>query len=194
VGSGITNEGTWATLVDLLATLAGDFPDARTINVGGGLGVSGRSGPPLDFGALDDALGEAAARHPQYDLWMEPGRYFVAEAGVLLARVTQTKTKKGVRYVGLETGMNSLLRPALYGAHHEIVNLSRLDEPSSQTADVVGPICETGDVLGHDRRLPPTEPGDTLLVATVGAYGASMSNRYNLRPPAPETMLAAESA
>ena len=195
VGSGITDEGTWATLVDVLATLAGDFPDARTINVGGGLGVSGRSGsPPLDFGALNEALGEAAARHPQYDLWMEPGRYLVAEAGVLLARVTQTKTKKGVRYVGLDTGMNSLLRPALYGAHHEIVNLSRLDADSSITADVVGPICETGDVLGHDRRLPPTEPGDTLLVATVGAYGASMSNHYNLRPPASETMLAAGTA
>jgi len=194
VGSGITDEGTWATLVDVLATLAGDFSDVRTINVGGGLGVAGRSGPPLDFSALDDILADATARHPQYDLWMEPGRYLVAEAGVLLARVTQTKTKKGVRYVGLETGMNSLLRPALYGAHHEIVNLSRLDEPSSQTADVVGPICESGDVLGHDRRLPPTAPGDTLLVATVGAYGASMSNRYNLRPPAPETMLAAEPA
>jgi diaminopimelate decarboxylase/aspartate kinase len=195
MGSGITDESTWANLVDLLATLAGDFPHAHTLNVGGGLGVSGRSGPQsLDLGALDEALAEATDRHSQYDLWMEPGRYVVAEAGVLLTRVTQTKTKGNVRYVGLDTGMNSLLRPALYGAHHEIVNLTRLDEASSMTADVVGPICETGDVLGHDRRLPPTEPGDTLLVATVGAYGASMSNRYNLRPPASETMLAADPA
>jgi len=195
VGSGITDEETWAHLVDDLAILAGDFPEVRTLNVGGGLGVSGRSGPPpLDFDALDDALAEAAARHPQYDLWMEPGRYLVAEAGVLLARVTQTKTKGSVRYVGLNTGMNSLLRPALYGAHHEIVNLSRIDGTPSQTVDVVGPICETGDVLGHDRRLPPTEPGDTLLVATVGAYGASMRNQYNLREPASETMLAADAA
>ncbi len=195
VGSGITDEDTWANLVDLLATLAGDFPAARVLNVGGGLGISGRSGPQaLDLAALDDVLGDATDRHPQYDLWMEPGRYVVAEAGVLLARVTQTKTKETVRYVGLDTGMNSLLRPALYGAHHEIVNLSRLDEAPSLTADVVGPICETGDVLGHDRRLPPTEPGDTLLVATTGAYGASMRNRYNLREPATETMLAAEPA
>jgi len=195
VGSGITDESTWANLVDLLATLAGDFPHAHTLNVGGGLGVSGRSGPQsLDLGALDETLAEATDRRPQYDLWMEPGRYVVAEAGVLLTHVTQTKTKGNVRYVGLDTGMNSLLRPALYGAHHEIVNLTRLDEASSMTADVVGPICETGDVLGHDRRLPPTEPGDTLLVATVGAYGASMSNRYNLRPPASETMLAADPA
>jgi len=193
VGSGITDEQTWAHLVDLLAGLASEFPDARTLNVGGGLAVPDRSGGrPLDLGALQAALGEAADRHSQYDLWMEPGRYLVAEAGVLLARVTQTKSKDAVGYVGLDTGMNSLLRPALYGAHHEIVNLTRLGETASMTADVVGPICETGDVLGHDRRLPPTEPGDTLLVATVGAYGASMSNRYNLREPASETMLAAD--
>ena len=193
VGSGITNEDTWATLVDLLATLAGAFPDVRTLNVGGGLGVPEASGGrPLDLDTVDTVLTEAAERHPQYALWMEPGRYLVAEAGVLLARVTQTKTKDAAAYVGLNTGMNSLLRPALYGAHHEIVNLTRLDDAPSLTADVVGPICETGDVLGHDRRLPPTEPGDTLLVATTGAYGASMSNHYNLRPPAGETMLDAE--
>jgi diaminopimelate decarboxylase/aspartate kinase len=91
--------------------------------------------------------------------------------------------------VGLDTGMNSLLRPALYGAYHRIVNLSRLDAPASMVADVVGPICETGDVLGHNRHLPSTRPGDVLLVATTGAYGASMSNRYNLRPPAEELLL-----
>lgn len=191
VGSGITEEDTWADLTDFLASLAGDFPDVRVLNVGGGLGVPDRRGvPPIEVDALDAVLGAAARRHPSYELWMEPGRFLVAEAGVLLALVTQTKTKEAVRYVGLDTGMNSLLRPALYGAHHEIVNLTRLDQAASVTVDVVGPICETGDVLGHDRRLPPTEPGDVLLVATTGAYGASMSNRYNLRDPADEVVLA----
>jgi diaminopimelate decarboxylase len=190
VGSGVTEEHMWADLLDLLASLAADFPATHTINVGGGLAVAEQpGGRPFDLGALEAGLGEAADRHPQQTLWMEPGRYLVAEAGVLLARVTQTKTKEPVRYVGLDTGMNSLLRPALYGAHHEIVNLSRLGEAPSMTADVVGPICETGDVLGNDRRLPPTKPGDTLLVASAGAYGASMSNSYNLRPPAPEHFL-----
>jgi diaminopimelate decarboxylase/aspartate kinase len=85
--------------------------------------------------------------------------------------------------------MNSLIRPALYGSYHEIVNLSRLDEPPALTADVVGPICETGDVIGHSRRLPETEEGDVLLVAKTGAYGASMSMHYNLRPPADEVVL-----
>ena len=193
VGSGITDEETWPDIADFLASFADDFPHVHTLNVGGGLGVPSRSSTAgLDLDVLGAHLAEFSERHSQYALWMEPGRYLVAEAGVLLATVTQTKDKGPVRYVGLDTGMNSLLRPALYGAYHELVNLTRLDASSSVTATVVGPVCETGDVLGHSRRLPPTEPGDTLLVATTGAYGASMSNHYNLRSPASETMLAAE--
>jgi diaminopimelate decarboxylase/aspartate kinase len=107
----------------------------------------------------------------------------------LLARVTQTKAKGGERYVGVDAGMNSLLRPALYGAHHEIVNLTRLDAAASETATIVGPICESGDVLGRDRRLPPSAEGDVLLVADAGAYGASMASRYNLREPAREILI-----
>jgi len=190
VGSGISDENTWGELVDFLASLADTFPEVHTLNVGGGLGVPDRSGtPPVEPDVLNDVLADASAQHPQYDLWMEPGRYLVAQAGVLLARVTQTKEKGNARYVGLDTGMNSLLRPALYGAYHDIANLSRLDESPSEIADVVGPICETGDVLGHNRHLPATEPGDVLLVDTTGAYGASMANDYNLRPPAEEVLL-----
>ncbi len=87
--------------------------------------------------------------------------------------------------------MNSLLRPALYGAHHPIVNLSRLDETPSEIVNIVGPICESGDVLGHARRLPPTQEGDVLLIGNAGAYGRSMASHYNLRSPAGETMLPA---
>lgn len=191
LGSGITDEQTWGNLVDTLASLARRIPSVRALNVGGGLGVAaGSRADSFHLDAVDEALAAAARRHDEYTLWMEPGRYLVAEAGVLLAQVTQTKTKDDVRFVGLETGMNSLLRPALYDARHEIVNLTRLDEPASQTVDVVGPICETGDVIGRDRELPTTEPGDVILVATVGAYGASMANRYNLREPAEEIVLA----
>jgi diaminopimelate decarboxylase/aspartate kinase len=126
---------------------------------------------------------------PGVDLWLEPGRYFVANAGVLLARVTQTKSKGGTRYVGVTTGMNSLIRPALYGSWHEIVNLTRLDAPATERVNVVGPICESGDVLGLDRLLPPTQEDDVLLIANVGAYGRSMSSNYNLREPAIEVMI-----
>ena len=99
------------------------------------------------------------------------------------------KAKGGVRFVGIATGMNSLIRPALYGAYHEIANLTRLDEPANELVSVVGPICESADVLGHDRLLPPTREGDVLHIANAGAYGRTMSSEYNLRPPAEELFL-----
>ena len=122
-------------------------------------------------------------------VWIEPGRYLVAEAGVLLAQVTQLKGKGEVQYVGVATGMNSLIRPALYGAHHEILNLTRLDDLATEVVNVVGPICESGDQLGLDRLLPPTQEGDVLLIATAGAYGRAMSSTYNLREPAQEFVI-----
>jgi diaminopimelate decarboxylase/aspartate kinase len=126
---------------------------------------------------------------PGIELWLEPGRYLVAQAGVLLAQVTQTKGKGDVRYVGINAGMNSLIRPALYGAYHEIVNLSRIDAPATDLVTIVGPICETADRLGTDRLLPPCEENDILLIANVGAYGYVMSSNYNMRPPAREIVL-----
>jgi bifunctional diaminopimelate decarboxylase / aspartate kinase len=180
----------WQSVGDTLASLTQRFRDVRTVDLGGGLGVPERLGQQSvmlpEFGATLAAL---KAAHPQLALWIEPGRYLVAEAGVLLAQVTQVKGKGEVHYVGVATGMNSLIRPALYGAHHEILNLSRLDEPATETVNVVGPICESGDQLGVDRLLPPSEEGDVLLIATAGAYGRSMSSRYNLREPAREFVI-----
>jgi bifunctional diaminopimelate decarboxylase / aspartate kinase len=191
VGSGILQPETWAETALFLAELAeAYFPEVRYLDLGGGLGVPERTGAPgLDLAALETRLQRFKAAHPRYELWLEPGRFLVAEAGVLLARVTQVKTKNGARYIGLETGMNSLIRPALYGAYHEIVNLSRLADPATQTVDIVGPICETGDVLGYSRRLPETYVGDVLLIAQAGAYGAVMSSHYNRRQPACEVFL-----
>ena len=192
VGSGILTPETWSETAFFLASLAEHFPDVRVLNIGGGFGVPERPGAlPLDAADVARSLALFKKAHPHFSLWMEPGRYLVAEAGVLLARVTQVKSKGTLRYVGIETGMNSLIRPALYGSYHAIVNLTRLDAPTTLTADIVGPICETGDVLGHSRRLPETHEGDILLIATAGAYGRVMSNHYNLREPAAETMLAA---
>ena len=158
--------------------------------MGGGLGVPDRiEGRELDLARLDEALGKVKGALPGVELWLEPGRYFVANAGVLLTRVTQTKVKSGIRYVGVSTGMNSLIRPALYGAHHDIVNLSRYGEPANIAANVVGPICESSDFLGHDRLLPECKSGDVLLIATAGAYGHAMSSSYNLRAPAEEVLI-----
>ncbi|MDJ0928135.1 MAG: bifunctional aspartate kinase/diaminopimelate decarboxylase [Gammaproteobacteria bacterium] len=189
-GSGILKADNWEEVAVTLADLAAGFPDVRYLDVGGGLGVPEKPGQQaLDMAALDASLADIRAAAPGYEIWLEPGRYIVAEAGVLLATVTQIKGKGDVQYVGISTGMNSLIRPALYGAYHEIVNLSKLDEAAVQVVNVVGPNCETGDRLGNDRLLPACEEGDVLLIATTGAYGYVMSSRYNLREPAPEFVL-----
>ncbi|HEX6928778.1 MAG TPA: bifunctional aspartate kinase/diaminopimelate decarboxylase [Gammaproteobacteria bacterium] len=181
-GSGIRDPQVWQDIALKLAEAADAFPDVRILDLGGGLGVPERPGDaPLDMHALAALLAEFHAANPRFELWLEPGRYLVAEAGVLLAKVTQLKGKTGAHYVGIDAGMHTLLRPALYGAHHDIVNLSRLDEPAVITANVVGPICETGDVLGIERRLPECREGDVVLIANTGAYGRVMSSEYNLR-------------
>jgi diaminopimelate decarboxylase/aspartate kinase len=107
----------------------------------------------------------------------------------LLTQVTQIKGKGEVKYVGVATGMNSLIRPALYGAHHDIVNLTRFSEPATEIVNIVGPICESGDQLGNDRLLPVSHEGDVLLIANAGAYGFAMSSHYNLRDPAEEIVI-----
>jgi diaminopimelate decarboxylase/aspartate kinase len=189
-GSGIFDADTWAQVATALLALAPQFPQLRVIDVGGGLGVPDSDDQlGVDLAQLDTALLAARQSRPGFELWIEPGRFLVAAAGALIARVTQTKAKDDVRYVGIATGMNSLIRPALYGAWHEIVNLTRLDEPATEIVNVVGPICESADFLGHDRLLPPTRTGDVLLIANAGAYGRAMSSHYNLREPAAEFLL-----
>ena len=190
IGSGVKSVETWSENALFLAKMAERFEDVRVLDLGGGLGVPERLGQTsLDLEAVNESLLKFKAAHPRFELWIEPGRFFVARAGVLLARVTQLKSKGVHHYVGVETGMNSLIRPALYGAFHEIINLSKLGAPMEMTADVVGPICESGDVLGYGRRLPDTEEGDVLLIGTAGAYGRAMSSRYNLREPAREILI-----
>ena len=189
-GSGILDPNNWRSVASKLVLIAEQFPMVKTIDLGGGLGVPEKPGDgEFDLERLDETLGEIHAAYPQFNLWLEPGRFIVARAGVLLTRCTQTKGKGEMRYVGVGTGMNSLIRPALYGSYHEIVNLSRADQLPSETVTVVGPICETGDRLGSDRLLPPTQEGDVILIANAGAYGHVMSSRYNLREAAKEIVI-----
>ena len=186
-GSGIFDANNWLETGDLLATLARRFPEVRVVDLGGGIGVPEQAAQAeIDLAALNAGVAKLKGKFPGIQFWMEPGRFLVAKAGVLVAVVTQLKGKGDQQYVGIATGMNSLIRPALYGAHHDIRNLTRLDEPLSQRVNVVGPICESADVLGTDRWLPPTVEGDVLLIGTCGAYGYAMASNYNLRAPAPE--------
>jgi diaminopimelate decarboxylase/aspartate kinase len=181
-GSGVLAAEAWRATGEQLLELTRAFPDVRYIDLGGGLGVPEKPGQmPLDLDDLDTLLASIKTSCGDRELWLEPGRYIVAQAGVLLTRVTQTKGKGAMQYVGVNVGMNALIRPALYGAYHEIVNLSRLGRPATEIVTVVGPICETGDRLGSDRLMPPSAEGDVILVANAGAYGYVMSSRYNLR-------------
>jgi diaminopimelate decarboxylase/aspartate kinase len=191
-GSGIFNVANWTETGVLLGDLAERFPDVSVVDLGGGIGVPEHDEDPgIDLQALEHGVGTLRQRFPQLQFWMEPGRYLVARAGVLVAQVTQLKGKGEIRFVGVATGMNSLIRPALYGAYHEVVNLTRLDEAATHLVNVVGPICETADVLAGDRLLAPTEEGDILLFDACGAYGYVMASNYNRRAPAREVSLEA---
>ena len=189
-GSGIREPHNWNEIAEFLAGVAESFPDVEVLNLGGGLGVIEKPGQhALKLEAVEETLQHFKQANPRFRLWMEPGRYLVATAGVLLTRVTQRKQKGSMHYVGVDTGMNSLIRPALYGAYHRIVNLSRLDAPPGLHANIVGPICESGDTIGYERNIAEPDEGDTLLIATAGAYGRVMSSDYNLRSPAVEISL-----
>ncbi len=190
VGSGIKDDQMWKNTALILHEVAEQLGGVKVLDLGGGFGIrENETESSLDLHKVNASLQEFKTAYPDYELWIEPGRFLTATAGVLLTSITQLKGKGTVRYIGVETGMNSLIRPALYGASHTIANLSRLDQPASQNVNIVGPICESGDKLGIDRRLPESQEGDIILIANTGAYGHVMSSNYNLREPAKELVI-----
>lgn len=189
-GSGILTPQIWQQTAAFLIKLSSHFPELRQINIGGGLGIPEKPHQHhLDLAMLDELLLEIKAQAPQLQFWLEPGRFLVAQAGVILSRVTQIKTKDDVHFIGIDTGMNSLIRPALYGSYHFVANLSHIDAPGTQTANIVGPICESGDTLAFSRLLPETQENDIILIDNAGAYGHVMGSNYNMRAPAEEVYL-----
>ena len=183
LGSGIETVDHWKLMVDEMAGFARRIGSVGILDIGGGLPIAySDDDEPFDLEAWAQGLADIKAVHPAFQLAIEPGRFLVAEAGVLLARATQVVEKDGVRRVGLDAGMNALIRPALYDAWHDIHNLDRLDAQRDGEYEVVGPICESSDVFGQRVKLPSaTAPGDVMLIADAGAYGRSMSSEYNLR-------------
>src|SRR5690606_25487813 len=140
----------WRAVCDELGGIAERIGSIVTIDIGGGLPIPYRDeDEPFDLAAWSEGLAEVKAAYPGYRLAIEPGRYLVAESGVLLLTATQVVEKSGIRRIGADAGMNALMRPALYEAWHDIHNLSRPDDADAATFDVVGPICESGDVLGR---------------------------------------------
>jgi diaminopimelate decarboxylase len=161
----------------------------RSIDVGGGLGVCYRAGIDEPVSAADYvAVIRAALAGYHGRLLLEPGRYLIAEAGVLLTRVLRVKQGAQRQFLVLDAAMNDLLRPSLYDAWHDIVPLAENPRPLT-TYDIVGPVCETGDTFARARELPACEAGELLLIKATGAYGASMASTYNSRPLAAEVLL-----
>lgn len=162
----------------------------NSIDVGGGLGVRYRAEEDQPIAAADyvavirEALADFHGR-----LLLEPGRYLVAEAGVLLTRVLRIKHGEERNFLVLDAAMNDLLRPSLYDAWHDIVPVVNDPSRAPTRYDIVGPVCETGDTFARGRELPECVAGDLLMIKTTGAYGASMASTYNSRPLAAEAML-----
>ena len=177
-----------ARLSELVDSLrAGGVATLRVLDIGGGLGIryaEERSIDPVDF---------AAAVVPRLaptglTVYLEPGRFLVGSAGILLTRVLYRKHSGGKEFVVVDAGMNDLVRPSHYQAYHEIVELVEEGRPGSR-ADVVGPVCETGDFLALDRMLPGLQSGDGLAILGAGAYGFVMASNYNSRPRAAEIIV-----
>lgn len=166
----------------LLRQLARQGIVLRSVDAGGGLGIDYHAG---NFDAAAKVQEYAAAigkalRGFEGRLLIEPGRFLVAQAGALVARVLQVKRNGKKTFVITDAAMNDLIRPALYQAHHEIVPVRpRAGKP--RIVDVVGPVCETGDFFARDRKLPPIEPGDLVALLDAGAYGMAQSSNYNTR-------------
>lgn len=196
LGSGVETRQHWKRMYDELAGFARRIGSVRTLDIGGGLPIPyTEDDEPFDLQDWGEGLAEMKALHPAFELAIEPGRFLVAEAGVLLVHATQVIEKDGIVRVGLDAGMNALIRPALYDAWHDIANLQRLEEPRDGVFDVVGPICESSDVFGHRVRLPAgTAPGEAMLIADAGAYGYTMASTYNQRPLPAQDVLDAPGA
>ncbi|MBI3476024.1 MAG: diaminopimelate decarboxylase [Acidobacteria bacterium] len=194
IGSQIADVSSFAEalerVADLVRELRGAGHDIRYVDAGGGLGIS-YEGTQEQFGDQIAAYAASVLQPLQglkVHLLLEPGRSIVGAAGVLLTRVIYRKANHDKRFLIVDAGMNDLLRPSLYGAHHEIVPVVRTSS-ETETTDIVGPVCETGDFFARDRQLPVVREGDLLAILDAGAYGAALGSNYNTRGKPAEVLV-----
>ena len=191
IGSQLTEVGPFVDALGRIKGLMAQLQDAGIridyLDLGGGLGITyDREAPPHPkeyAGAVKKEIDMNGRT-----LILEPGRVIMGNAGILVAKVLYTKTGEGKRFIIVDAAMNDLIRPSLYGSHHGVQPV-RIAGRERITADIVGPICETGDFLARDREVECFEPGELLAVMSAGAYGFSMSSNYNSRPKAAEVMV-----
>lgn len=186
IGSQLHDTEATQLAVEMLLELITPYPHIRNVNIGGGLPVAYSPNEPLP--SWENFAGPLTSMLKGYQVMLEPGRSIIADAGILVASVLYTKEQAGQRFLIVDGSMTELLRPALYEAHHEIVPV--LEQPTEHNYEIVGPVCETTDALGHDVALPHMYPGDLLAVLTTGAYGMAMASNYNQRLRPPEIVIA----
>jgi diaminopimelate decarboxylase len=201
IGSGILDTKPFLAALEKLLATAKHIKDQvgisfEFIDVGGGLGVPYKpEDKPLDLQVFSEKLSALFRTYlSKYGLgepflYVEPGRYLVADASVLLTRVNTVKTTPYKNFAGVDAGFNTLIRPSMYGSYHPMVIANKLGAVDEEKYDVAGPICESGDLLARDRKMPRVEEGDLIAVLNAGAYGFSMSSQYNARPRAAEVIV-----
>ncbi|AXQ94317.1 diaminopimelate decarboxylase [Cereibacter azotoformans] len=195
IGSQLTDlepfEQAYLKVADLTGRLRAEGHEIRRLDLGGGLGIPytrSNEAPPLptDYGALI----KRTVGHLGCEIEIEPGRLISGNSGVLVSRVIYVKNGEGRDFLILDAAMNDLVRPSMYGAHHDIVPVAEAAPGTEgQPYDVVGPICETGDTFAKARSLPPMSEGDLVAFRSAGAYGAVMASEYNSRPLVPEVLV-----
>ena len=190
IGSQITQLEPYRDAIESLrgfvTTLRGEGISLRYLDFGGGLGIAyNGEEPPSASRYAELVIG--ATKDLGLTLVLEPGRIIVGNAGTLVTRVTFIKDQGSKRFIIVDAGMNDLMRPALYGSHHQVWSVSQ--KASTQVADIVGPICESSDFIARNRELPAFEPGDLAAVMSTGAYGFSLSSNYNSRPRVAEVLV-----
>ncbi len=196
IGSCFLEDATYLQAGNELLKAAKEFTELKFIDLGGGFGVPYRGEERLDLEKLSESLNSMIEKfveeYPNKELkfFIEPGRYVVAECGLLIGKVHSVKVNYDEKYVGTDIGMNVLMRPALYDAYHGITVYH--DSVEKEKVTIVGNICETGDILAKDRLLPCLEEGDYIGVETTGAYGYSMSSNYNTRLRPAEVLVEAD--
>lgn len=206
IGSGFLDPKPYIDAVTNLLRIADRFDNLEFIDFGGGYGIpyhkldDEKPFPMEDFKVkLEPVLDEFVQRYGKTPLFKsEPGRYCVAEGSVILSRVQAIKVNAGIKYVGCDTGMNTLIRPAMYDSYHDIEVIrdgkvvDRDGNNDMETVNVSGPICETGDLIAKGRLLPKAKTGDLLAILDTGAYGYAMASSYNSRPRPAEVMITKE--
>jgi len=187
IGSGILQVDPLHSATEILLNLALEFEELEYINLGGGIGVPYRPDEsPFELETYFQTLNSRVTNWTeeygrQVTLAIEPGKFLLAEAGVLLIQVTAIKEKDEKRLIGVNSGFNHLIRPALYGAYHEIIPVSNAGAASEWTVDIAGYLCENSDFFAKDRPLPAVKEGDLLAVMNTGAYGYALASNYNCR-------------